>query len=180
MSAYGYRPVQCTPGLWKYDNKDTIFFLVLDDFLVQCYSEEDAEHFLYALRQKYTITVDRKAKENIGINLKWDYIKRTVELSIPEYVKKIYIISNTFFPLTQSIRLTRTMLPSMEDLSSTLTQKILQICYLPATVTSSKTFWLHFYTMALHQTTLFWLPSVTSPLNNQKQLTTHPKRSPSS
>ena len=47
----------------------------------------NAEHFIHALRQKYTITVDRKAKKYIGINLKWDYSKHTVELSMPEYVK---------------------------------------------------------------------------------------------
>ena len=35
MSDYGYIPVKCTPGLWKHDNKDTIFSLVVDDFLVQ-------------------------------------------------------------------------------------------------------------------------------------------------
>ena len=87
MSAYGYRPVQCTPGLWKHDNKDTIFSLVLDDFLVQYSSDVDAEHFIHALRQKYTITVDRKAKRNIGINLKLDYSKHTVDLSMPYYVK---------------------------------------------------------------------------------------------
>ena len=63
MSAYGYRPVQCTPGLWKHENKDTNFFLVVDNFLVQYSSEMDAEYFLHALRQKYTITVDRKSKK---------------------------------------------------------------------------------------------------------------------
>ena len=87
MSAYRYRPVKFTPGLWKHDNKDTIFSLVVDDFLVQYFSEKDAEHFLHVLRQKYTITVDRKAKKYIGINLKCDYIKRTVEIFMPEYVK---------------------------------------------------------------------------------------------
>ena len=87
MSVYDHRPVQCTLGLWKHDNKDTIFSLVVYYFLVQYYSEKDAEHFLHALRQKYTITVDREAKIYIGTNLKWDYIKRTVELSMPEYVK---------------------------------------------------------------------------------------------
>ena len=74
-------------GLWKHENKYIIFSLVVDDFLVQYSSEEDAEHFLHALRQKYTITVDREAKKYIGINLKWDYIKRTVELSMSDYVK---------------------------------------------------------------------------------------------
>ena len=60
MSANSYRPVQCTPDLWKHDNKNTIFSLVVDDFLLQYSSEMDAEHFLHAFRQKYTITVDRK------------------------------------------------------------------------------------------------------------------------
>ena len=87
MYAYSYRPVQCTPGLWKHDNKETIFSLVVDDFLVQYFSEMDAEPFPCALRQKYTITVDSKAKKYIGVNLKWDYSKHTVELSMSEYVK---------------------------------------------------------------------------------------------
>ena len=87
MFSYGYIPVQCTTGLWKNDNKDTIFSLVVDDFLFQYSSKEDTEHFLHALHKKYTITVDRNAKKYIGINLKWDYIKRKVELSMPEYVK---------------------------------------------------------------------------------------------
>ena len=52
MSVYYSRPVQCTPGLWKHENKETIFALVVDDFLVQYSSEMDAEHFLHALRQK--------------------------------------------------------------------------------------------------------------------------------
>ena len=60
---------------------------MVDDFLVQYSSSIDAEHFLYALRQKYTITVDRKAKKYIGINLKWYYSNHKVELSMPEYVK---------------------------------------------------------------------------------------------
>ena len=41
-----------------------------------------------ALRQKYSITVDRKAKKYIDISLKWYYIQRTVTVSIPEYVKQ--------------------------------------------------------------------------------------------
>ena len=87
MSSYGYITVQCTLGLWKHYNKEKIFSLAVDDFLFQYSSEEDAKHFLHALRQKYTITVDRNAKKYIGIILKWDYIKRTVELSMPEYAK---------------------------------------------------------------------------------------------
>ena len=81
ISAYVYRPLQCNPGLWKHDNKDTIFSLVVNEFLVQYSSEMYAEHFLHALHQKYTITVDRKSKKYIGINLKWDYSKHTQLIS---------------------------------------------------------------------------------------------------
>ena len=87
MSDYSYRPVQCNLGLWIHDNKDTIFSLLVDDVLVQYSSEMEAENFLHALRQKYTITVYIKSKKYIGINLKRYYINHTVEIPMPEYVK---------------------------------------------------------------------------------------------
>ena len=79
--------MQCILVLWKHENKEKHFSLVVDNFLVQYSSEEEAENFLHALRQKFTITIDKEAKKYIGINLKWGYIKRTVELSMPEHVK---------------------------------------------------------------------------------------------
>ena len=51
MSGFGYRPVKFTLGLWKHDTKDTIFSLVVDDFLVQYSSEEDANRFVHIFCQ---------------------------------------------------------------------------------------------------------------------------------
>ena len=74
----------------------------------------------------------------------------------------LYKSSNTVFPLAQSILLTCTMLPSMTDPFSTLTQKIIQICYLPATVTSSNKLWVYFfyYVIALNNTLLVALNDI--------------------
>ena len=39
-------------------------------------------------RAKYAITVNMEATVYIGIKLTWDYVHRTVALSMPSYVKK--------------------------------------------------------------------------------------------
>ena len=88
MSPFGYHPVQHTPGLWFHDNRHTMFILVAYNFCVQYPSTEDDNHFLNALRAKYTITVDMESTFYIGIKLGWDYVHRTFTLSIPSYVSK--------------------------------------------------------------------------------------------
>ena len=62
--------------------------LVVNNFCVQYCSTEDADHFLKALRAKYLITVDMAAILYIGIKLEWDYVNRTVTLSMPSSVRK--------------------------------------------------------------------------------------------
>ena len=51
-------------------------------------NKEDAIHLRNLLKEHYTITEDWKGENFIGLNLKWDYEKRTVDLSIKDYVKK--------------------------------------------------------------------------------------------
>ena len=87
LAPYGYAPVQHTPGLWKHETRDTIFSLVVDDFAIKYISTENIHHLLNALKSKYTISEDWTAQLYIGITLKWDYIHRTVDLSMPNYVK---------------------------------------------------------------------------------------------
>ena len=59
----------------------------MDDSLVQYSSEMDAEHFIHTLRQKIHNHGGQESQKYIRINLKWDYRKQTVDLSMPEYVK---------------------------------------------------------------------------------------------
>ena len=86
LSPFSYHPARHTPGLWQHEYRDTIFTLVVDDFTIKYTSLDDADHLLNALKTKYVISEDWEATLYIGITLKWDYIKRTVDLSMSNYV----------------------------------------------------------------------------------------------
>ena len=83
----GYYPAKYTPGLFTNQEKTVQFALVVDDFGIKYTNQDDLDHFLQHLRQKYTITKDDGERFH-GITLKWNYIKRECELSIPEYCIK--------------------------------------------------------------------------------------------
>eukprot|EP00957_Ditylum_brightwellii_P138607 10564415-Ditylum_brightwellii.AAC.1 len=72
LAKLGYSPVHHTPGLWKHKDRDIPFCIV---------------HLIKALQQLYTITIDRKGNLFCGITLRWDYTNRTVDLSIPGYIR---------------------------------------------------------------------------------------------
>ena len=88
MAPFGYHPVQHTPGLWVYDIRKTLFILVVENFCVKYCSIEDANHFFKSLISKYLVTVDMAATFYIRIKLEWDYLHRTVTLSMPIYLRK--------------------------------------------------------------------------------------------
>ena len=58
----------------------------MDDFAIKYTTLDNAQHLLHAMKQKYTISEDWEAKLYIGISLKWDSSKQTVDLSMPGYV----------------------------------------------------------------------------------------------
>ena len=48
---------------------------------------QDLDHLQQALKDKYNIKEDLTGNLYCGIHLKWDYNKRTVKYSMPNYVK---------------------------------------------------------------------------------------------
>ena len=65
------------------------FTLVIDDFGVGYEDNEHALHLLKTLRQYYeAVSVDWTGTLYCGITLKWDYLQRTCELSMPRYVQQ--------------------------------------------------------------------------------------------
>jgi len=86
---FGYAPCPRTPGLWKHTSKPITFALVVDDFAVKYVKKEHLLHLQRALQSKYVITIDDTAKQFCGIDLNWDYRKRTVTLSMPGYIQKL-------------------------------------------------------------------------------------------
>jgi hypothetical protein len=88
LAKHGYHPVKRTPGLWKHETRKTTFTLVVDDFGVQYFSKEDADHLIDAIKESYPVKVDWTGSKYVGIDLKWNYDKEEVVLSMEGYVKK--------------------------------------------------------------------------------------------
>ena len=87
LETYGYHPSSKTPGLWKHNSQPINFTLVVDDFDVKYSGKEHALHLKAELETKYKVTTYWEGKFYIGIALKWEYEKGTVQLSMPVYVR---------------------------------------------------------------------------------------------
>jgi hypothetical protein len=89
LAKHGYYEVAHTPGLWKHISRPISFTLVVDDFGIKYVGKEHADHLLNALKEHYTLDIDWEGKLYCGISLDWDYDKRTVDISMPNYIKKL-------------------------------------------------------------------------------------------
>ena len=87
LKKYSYAPVPCTPMMWKYETRPTIFILVVDDFGIKYGSLQDTTYLVNAFKYVNEITVDRTGKIYCGLTLDWDYYNKTCLISIPGYLK---------------------------------------------------------------------------------------------
>ena len=86
---YGYNPCPLTPGLWKHDTRPISFTLVVDDFGVKYVGAEHLQHLIKALKDAYEITVDMDGKYMLGMTLEWNYVKKHVDISMPNYIENM-------------------------------------------------------------------------------------------
>jgi hypothetical protein len=89
LNKHGYWQSKLVPGLWRHDTRPIQFTLVVDDFGVKYVGEEHAMHLKKVLKLHYKLTCNWTGMRYIGITLDWDYKKRQVYLSMPNYVKKV-------------------------------------------------------------------------------------------
>ena len=59
---------------------------MVDDFGVKYVGKQHADHLCDSIRENYSITEDWAGELYCGITLKWDYVNRTVNLSMPGYI----------------------------------------------------------------------------------------------
>ncbi len=88
LNKHGYHQSKLVPGLWKHETRPIQFTLVVDDFGVKYVGEEHANHLKATLEEHYKLTCDWTGRRYIGITLDWDYKRRQVHLSMPNYVAK--------------------------------------------------------------------------------------------
>ena len=87
LDPYSYAPCKYTTGLWKHKNNGITFVLCVDDFGIKYTDKATAQHLINALKVKYECTEDWTGNLYYGIKLDWDYERRHVGLSMPNYVK---------------------------------------------------------------------------------------------
>ena len=88
VAPHGYYPVRYTPSLWKHETRKTTLMLCVDDFGIKHHSQDDLDHLLNALRTKYDISTEPSGTNYIGLTIVWQYNKRYVDISMPDYVRK--------------------------------------------------------------------------------------------
>jgi hypothetical protein len=59
----------------------------VDDVGVKCVGREHAEHLMACIKKNYNISSDWNGHAYCGLTLYWDYTNRTVDLSMPGYIK---------------------------------------------------------------------------------------------
>ncbi|KAG7352362.1 reverse transcriptase RNA-dependent DNA polymerase [Nitzschia inconspicua] len=84
----GYHPTEHTPGLWRHRTRPLAFSLVVDDFGVKYVNQDDVDHLLATLRQRYECKADWEGTRYCGLTLAWDYEARTCDISMPGYVDR--------------------------------------------------------------------------------------------
>ena len=88
LANFGYEPAPITPGLRRNQTSPLQFSLVVGDFGIKYDRQEDITHLLGALKTIHKISEDWDGKLYCGLNLEWDYYKREVLVSMPNYVTK--------------------------------------------------------------------------------------------
>ena len=88
LAPFGYFEHDKTPGLWYHTSRPISFTLVVDDFGVKYVNKADVDHLVASIKSTYTLTEDWSGNLYCGIKLDWDYIGRTVDISMPGYIEK--------------------------------------------------------------------------------------------
>jgi hypothetical protein len=63
---------------------------MVDNFGIKYVGKEHADHLINCLKEKYKLTKDWAGDLYCGISLKWDYAARTLDISMPGYIKNNY------------------------------------------------------------------------------------------
>ncbi len=88
LNKEGYFKSILVPALWKHKTCPTQFVLVVDDFGIKYFTEDDLDHLADTLKIYYSVKIDPDGKELVKIELDWDYTNKKVHLSMKPYLDK--------------------------------------------------------------------------------------------
>ncbi len=74
--------------MWYHESCPITFTLVVDNFGVKYENKDDMDHLTASIKKDYMLTEDWTGNLYCGIQPDWDYAGRTVDISMPRYIKK--------------------------------------------------------------------------------------------
>ncbi|KAL7476413.1 hypothetical protein ACHAW6_002279 [Cyclotella cf. meneghiniana] len=107
LDTHGYYQCQFTPGLWHHKWRPVTFSLVVDNFVIKTVGITHAKHLKEVLQKYYTVSVDWTGDIFCGISLNWDYRGKTIDLSMPGYIKKLSSAFSIHLCLNHNMRPTK-------------------------------------------------------------------------
>ena len=89
LAANGYVMCPNTHGLFTHNTRRTQFSLVVDDFGIKYFGQDDIDHLSSTLKSAgYDIKVNLAGDKYLGFTIKHDIDKRELRISMPKYVPK--------------------------------------------------------------------------------------------
>ena len=101
LAPHGYYECANTPGLWRHTTSSIMFTLVVDDFGIKYTNKNDVQHLISCLKTHYGLTEDWTGNLYCGIRLEWNYKTRTLDISMPGYIRKLLQKYKHVMPKTQ-------------------------------------------------------------------------------
>ena len=89
MEKEGYYEAINKTGLWRQKWRPTKFCLIVDDFGVEYFGKQHADHLAKILKKYHNITEFWEGKKYAGIDLKWDYDKQTYRATMDGYILEL-------------------------------------------------------------------------------------------
>ena len=71
---------------WRHKWRPVQFFLIVDDFGIEYVGKKHADHLAKILKQYHNISEDWEGKKFAGIDLNWNYKKRTCRATMDGYI----------------------------------------------------------------------------------------------
>ena len=88
IGKYGYYPDKVATNIWSHQDRRTKFCLYVDDFGVQYFCKEDADHLIKVLQEKYIVTTDFTGQFFCGLDIIWNYTDEWVDIFMNNFVSK--------------------------------------------------------------------------------------------
>ena len=86
VSSHGYYEHPNVPCLFLHRTRTTVFTLIVDDIGIKVFSEDDLQHLINTIRNKWEVKVNRTGAKYNGVRVIWNYCDNILITDVPNYV----------------------------------------------------------------------------------------------